>query len=65
MDTPPKSDADDASTVAGSEPETGDEKKTPRRRTRYYSKGKAKTADAAPVASEAPSASAPPRRMLR
>ncbi|HXC02979.1 MAG TPA: transcription termination factor Rho [Opitutaceae bacterium] len=56
MDTPPKSDADDASTVAGSEPETGEDKKTPRRRTRYYSKGKAKTADAAPAASEAPKA---------
>ncbi|HSY54162.1 MAG TPA: transcription termination factor Rho, partial [Opitutaceae bacterium] len=54
MDTPPKSDADDASTVAGSEPETGDAKKTPRRRTRYYSKSKA--ADAAPAESPAPKA---------
>src|SRR5258708_34343732 len=56
MDARPKSDADDASSVAGAEPETGEEKKTPRRRTRYYSKGKAKTADAAPVASDAPKA---------
>jgi transcription termination factor Rho len=53
MEPPAKSDADDASTVAGSEPETGEAKKTPRRRTRYY---KARTAEAAPAESPAPKA---------
>src|SRR5580658_5252351 len=56
MHTPPKSDADDASTVAGSGPENGEAKKTPRRRTRYYSKGKSGAPDAAPVAGDGPKA---------
>ncbi len=49
METPPKSDADDVSNAAGSEPEAGETKKTPRRRTRYYSK--TKSADATPAES--------------
>ncbi|HZP59063.1 MAG TPA: transcription termination factor Rho [Opitutaceae bacterium] len=63
METPPKNDADEALPAAGSEPESGETKKTPRRRTRYY---KAKTAEAAPpsaaasVAEPPPAPSAPP-----
>ncbi|HTQ31931.1 MAG TPA: transcription termination factor Rho [Opitutaceae bacterium] len=64
METPTKNDADDALPVAGSEPESGEAKKTPRRRTRYY---KAKSAEEpAPAGSavasvaQAPAAVPPP-----